>query len=100
MTGPGHNSGTKPGGVAVEELKSIISRVEKLDEEISGLQADKRDIFAEARGRGFDTKAIRQIVKLRKMDAQEREEAETILDTYLVALGMAQPDLFDGDEAA
>lgn len=94
----GHN---RVGGVAVDQLKSIISRVENLDEEIAGLNADKRDIFAEAKGNGFDTKAIRTIIKLRKKDAAEREEEETILDTYLQALGM-QPDLFDeeGGEAA
>lgn len=54
-------------------------------------------MFAEAKGNGFDVKAIRTIIKMRKMDAQEREEEETVLDTYMRALGM-QPDLFDGDE--
>lgn len=76
------------GGVAVDQLKSIIGRVEKLEEEKAGISADIRDVFAEAKGNGFDVKAIRQIIKLRKMDAQEREEEETILDTYLRALGM------------
>jgi hypothetical protein len=65
------------------------------------IAADIRDVFAEAKGNGFDVKAIRQIVKLRKMDTAEREEAETVLDTYMRARGM-QPDLFDepGGEAA
>ena len=78
------------GGVAVDQLKSIIGRVEKLEEEKSGISADIRDVFAEAKGNGFDTKAIRTIIKMRKMDASEREEAETILDTYLHALGMIE----------
>jgi len=84
------------GGVAVDQLKSIIGRVEKLEEEKSGIAADIRDVFAEAKGSGFDVKAIRQIIKLRKLDAQEMEEQETILDTYRRALGML-PEL---DEAA
>ena len=78
----------KVGGVAVDQLKSIIGRVEKLEEEKAGISADIRDVFAEAKGNGFDVKAIRSIIKIRKMDASEREEAETILDTYLNALGM------------
>ena len=78
----------KVGGIAVDQLKSIIARVEKLEEEKSGIAADIRDVFAEAKGNGFDVKAIRSILKIRKMDAQEREEEETILDTYLHALGM------------
>jgi uncharacterized protein (UPF0335 family) len=82
------NKKPKAGGVAVEQLKSIIGRVEKLEEEKSGISADIRDVFAEAKGNGFDTKAIRTIIKMRKMDASEREEQETILDTYLHALGM------------
>jgi uncharacterized protein (UPF0335 family) len=88
----GHN--VRAGGVAVDQLKKIIARVEKLEEEKAGIAADIRDVFAEAKGNGFDVKAIRMIIKLRKMDASEREEAETILDTYLHALGMT-PDLFD-----
>ncbi len=86
----------KVGGVAVDQLRSIIGRVEKLEEEKNNISADIREVFAEAKGNGFDTKAIRTIVKLRKMDASEREEQETILDTYRRALGML-PEL---DEAA
>jgi len=85
------------GGVAVDQLKSIIGRVEKLEEEKTNISADIRDVFAEAKGNGFDVKAIRQIIKLRKQDAQEREEQETILDTYMRALGML-PEL--DEEAA
>jgi len=79
---------TRVGGVAVDQLKSIIGRVEKLEEEKTGISADIRDVFAEAKGNGYDVRAIRTIIKMRKMDASEREEAETILDTYLHALGM------------
>lgn len=86
--------GKTVGGVAVDQLKSIIGRVEKLEEEKSGIAADIRDVFAEAKGNGFDIKAIRTIIKMRKMDASEREEAETILDTYLNALGML-PEMED-----
>jgi uncharacterized protein (UPF0335 family) len=93
MTAIGHNR-TRVGGVAVDQLRSIIDRVEKLEEEKTGIGADIRDIFAEARGNGFDVKALRQILKLRKQDANERDEHEHILDTYLVALGMrAQGEL-------
>jgi len=87
----------RPGGVAVDQLKSIIGRVEKLEQEKAGISADIRDVFAEAKGNGFDVKAIRQIIKLRGMDASAREEAENILDTYKHALGMI-PDLFDEPE--
>jgi uncharacterized protein (UPF0335 family) len=85
------------GGVAVDQLKSIIGRVEKLEEEKTGISADIRDVFSEAKGNGFDVKAIRQIIKIRKMDASEREEQETMLDTYMRALGML-PEL--DEEAA
>lgn len=86
------------GGVAVDQLKSIIARIEKLEEEKAAISDDIKDVFAEAKGNGYDVKAIRQIIKLRKMDAQEREEEETILDTYLRALGML-PE-FEEAEAA
>lgn len=88
---------TRVGGVAVDQLKSIIGRVEKLEEEKAGISADIRDVFAEAKGNGFDVKAIRTIIKMRKMDASEREEQETLLDTYMRALGML-PELDEEDE--
>ena len=91
------NKSTRVGGVAVDQLKSIIGRVEKLEEEKAGISADIRDVFAEAKGNGFDVKAIRQIIKLRKMDASEREEQETMLDTYMRALGML-PELDKEEE--
>lgn len=88
---------TRAGGVAADQLRSIIERVEKLEEEKAGIGADIRDVFAEAKGNGFDVKAIRQIIKIRKMDASERDEQETILDTYLRALGMA-PEMDEESE--
>ena len=91
----GHNR-IRAGGVAVDQLRSIVERVEKLEEEKANIGADIRDVFAEAKGNGFDVKAIRQIVKLRKQDANEREEQETVLDTYMRALGMLP--LFDNEE--
>lgn len=92
----GHN---RVGGVAVEQLKGIISRIEKLEEEKAGIAGDIKGIFAEAKGNGFDLKAIRTIIKMRKMDAQQIEEEETILDTYRRALGMLpQLELFDEGE--
>lgn len=84
----------RTGGIAVEQLKSVIVRIERLEEEKAETAADIKDVYAEAKGNGFDVKTIRQIIRLRKMDSNEREEAETILDTYKRALGMA-PDLFD-----
>src|ERR1700722_4487444 len=88
-----HNK-SRVGGIAVDQLRSVISRVEKLEEEKAGIAADIRDVFTEAKGNGFDVKAIRKILKLRKMDEQEREESEIVLETYCRALGMT-PDLFD-----
>lgn len=95
MTAIGHNR-TRVGGVAADQLRSIVERVERLEEGKAGLAADIRDVFAEARGNGFDVRALRQILKLRKQDAGERDEQEAILDTYKHALGMLP--LFEGAE--
>lgn len=74
---------------AKDQLRAIVERVEKLEEEKKAISDDIRDVFAEAKVNGFDVKALRQVVKLRKMEKSERQEQEAILDTYLVALGMA-----------
>lgn len=87
------------GNVAAEQLRSIVERIEKLEEEKAGIGADIRDVFAEAKGNGYDVKALRQIVKLRKMDAAKREEEESVLDIYKRALGMA-PEFDEEMEAA
>ncbi len=76
------------GGVAVDQLKSVIGRVEKLNEERAQISQDIRDVMAEAKGNGFDVQAIREIIKMRQKDAAELEEDENILDTYRRALGM------------
>lgn len=80
----------KQGGVAVEQLRSIIQRVEKLEEEKAAIAADIREVFAEAKGNGFDVKALRSILKMRKIEPAERAEQEYILDTYCRALGMVE----------
>jgi len=74
--------------VAKDQLKAFIERVERLEEEKKAIADDIRDVYAEAKGNGFDTKALRTIVRLRKQDADERKEQETILETYMLALGM------------
>lgn len=74
------------GGVAVERLRSIVERVERLEEEKANLSADLREVFSEAKGAGFDAKTLRQVVKLRKMDPKDRQEQEHLLDTYRRAL--------------
>src|SRR3984957_1069755 len=85
----GDNTGTSPStSFAKTQLKSIIERIERLDEERKTISDDIRDVYAEAKGNGFDVKALRTIVRLRKQDKDERMEEETILQTYMVALGM------------
>ena len=73
---------------ARDQLKAIIERIERLEEEKKTISDDIRDVYAEAKGNGFDVKALRTIVRLRKQDANERQEQETILETYMQALGM------------
>ena len=90
---------TQVGGVAVEQLRSIIQRVEKLEEEKAAIGADIKEVYAEAKGNGFDTKAIRSVIRLRKMDESDREEQELVLDTYRRALGMI-PELDEEMEEA
>jgi uncharacterized protein (UPF0335 family) len=73
---------------AKDQLRSIVERVEKLEEEKKAISDDIRDVFAEAKVNGFDVKALRAIVRLRKMDSSERAEQDAILETYMHALGM------------
>jgi len=75
-------------GFAKEHLRSFIERIERLEEERTALTADIREVFSEAKGQGFDTKIMRQVVRLRKLDTADRQEQEAILDLYLSALGM------------
>ena len=73
---------------AKDQLRAFIERVERLEEEKKALADDIRDVFAEAKGNGFDVKALRAVIKLRKQNVDERREHETIVETYLHALGM------------
>jgi uncharacterized protein (UPF0335 family) len=73
---------------AKDQLKAIIERIERLEEEKKTISDDIRDVYAEAKGNGYDVKALRTIVRMRKQDANERAEQETILETYMQALGM------------
>ena len=79
---------TEIGGIAVERLRSIIERVENLEEDKAGILSDIRDIYAEAKSAGFDTKAIRAVIKLRKMNAADRDEQELLVETYRKALNI------------
>jgi uncharacterized protein (UPF0335 family) len=76
------------GGIAGDQLRSYIERIERLEEEKANLTADTREVFAEAKGNGFDVKVMRQVIKLRKMDTDDRAELDAILEVYLAALGM------------
>jgi len=80
MSTIGHN--------AKDQLKSIVERVERLEEQKAEIASDIRDVYAEAKGNGYDVKALRTIVRMRKQDANERAEQEAILETYMAALGM------------
>ena len=73
---------------AKDQLKSIVERIERLEEEKKTISDDIRDVYAESKGNGFDVKALRTIIRLRKQDVNERKEQEAILETYLHALGM------------
>jgi len=76
------------GGVAGDRLRSIIERIERLEEEKKALSDDIREVYSEAKGAGFDIKVIRRIISLRKMDSQDRDEMETILEIYKQSLEM------------
>lgn len=75
-------------GVDKARLTSYFERIERLEEEVKNLRADIREVYAEAKGNGFDAKVMRQILRLRKMPAADRAEAEFLLDAYKAALGM------------
>ena len=76
------------GGIAVERLRSFIERIERLEEEKAALAADVREVYAEAKSTGFDVKIMRQVIRLRKMDRDDRQEQEHLLDLYKQALGL------------
>ena len=95
----GHPMGDAAHAVAKDQLRSIVERIERLEEEKRSIADDIKDVYAEAKANGFDTKVLRKVVSLRKQDANERAEMEMVLDTYLHALGMV-PSHAENAEAA
>jgi uncharacterized protein (UPF0335 family) len=85
---PSTQENTEVGGIAGERLRSIVERIERLEEEKKALSSDIKDIFAEAKSAGFDVKVLRAVIRLRKQEPAEVEEQETLLDLYRRALGM------------
>ena len=77
------------GNVAADQLRLFIERIERLEEEKKGIADDVRDVYSEAKSNGYDTKTMRKIVTLRKMESHVRQEADALLDTYRNALGLA-----------
>ncbi|NBX65475.1 MAG: DUF2312 domain-containing protein [Proteobacteria bacterium] len=83
-----NDTGKDTGGVAASRLKSLIERIEKLEEEKTAIAADIKDVFAEAKGTGFDVKTMRKIIRLRKMDENKLAEEDALLETYRAAVGV------------
>ena len=77
-----------PASFAGDQLRSIVERIERLEEEKAALGEDIKEVYAEAKGNGFDTKILRQVIRLRRQDSSERAEQEALLDLYMHALGM------------
>lgn len=75
--------------VAADQLRLLIERIERLNEEKKGIQDDIRDVYAEAKAHGYDTKIVRAVIRLRAMEAHDRQEYQAVLDTYMSALGLA-----------
>jgi len=92
MSDIGHNSerqhGMGGGAVAADELRLLIERAERLEEEKKGISDDIKDVMAEAKGRGYDPKQLRKVIAIRKKKKEEYQEEEAILEVYLQALGM------------
>ena len=80
-----------PGEIAGDQLRTIVERIEQVEEEINDLNEAKREIFAEAKSNGFDVKIVRQVIRVRKEDEKKRDEADMLLDTYLQAIKRATP---------
>lgn len=85
-----------PGGVAADQLRAFVERIERLEEEKKVISDDIKDVYAEAKGNGYDVKILRKVVSLRKKQPHEREEEEAVLDLYMHALGMAAPAASEG----
>jgi uncharacterized protein (UPF0335 family) len=82
---------SRPDSFAGDQLRAIVERIEHLDEEIKALTEDKKEIYAEAKGNGFDVKVLRDVIRLRKQDQEERDERDSLLDLYMSALEKAPP---------
>ena len=82
------NNETQTGGIAADRLRSIVERIERLEEERKALAGDIKDIYSEAKSAGFDVKVLRQLIRVRKQEPAEIEEQESLLDVYRRALGM------------
>ena len=78
--------------ITTGQLRAFVERIERLEEEKEALSADAREVYSEAKANGFDTKVMRQVIKLRKMEPQDREEQESLLELYMRALGMEASD--------
>lgn len=79
---------TNTGGVAQDQLRSIVERIERLEEEKAAIANDIKEVYAESKAAGFDTKTLRQVVRIRKIEKAERQEQEAILELYMSVLGM------------
>jgi uncharacterized protein (UPF0335 family) len=82
-----------PVGLAGDQIRAFVERIENVEEEIKALTEDKKDIYAEAKGQGFDVKILREVVRVRKQDQKEQDENQSLLDTYLRAIATATPPL-------
>ena len=91
------------GSIAADQLRLLIERIERLEEEKKGINDDIKDVYLEAKATGYDPKIMRQIIRLRKMQPHDRQEMQAVLETYLSALGMEdgpdrQPDMYEGHD--
>ena len=84
---------SEPSGIAGAQLRAFVERIERVEEEIKALTEDKKDIYAEAKGQGFDVKILREVIRIRKQDQKELEEHASLLDAYLHALTTASPSI-------
>jgi len=82
-------------GIARDQLRAFVERIERLDEEAIALNDDRKDVYGEAKGCGFDTKVLKRLVAIRRRDPQERMEEDLILETYMLALGMVEDNTGD-----
>jgi uncharacterized protein (UPF0335 family) len=96
MSEIGHNNPPIKSTFAHDQLKSIVDRIERLEEEKKTIGVDIKEVYSEAKGNGFDTKVIRKVIALRKIEPQVRQEEEALIEVYLAALGM---EPVSGDES-